>query len=111
MIHRVHRSHHLVDEDVATSRELYRRDMDCLRGFGRFGIHVEVDGVGCIRVGRDHRRRLLELRHADISETVFGGPWIRLTSWGIRFDPQKFDHSSCLRMGSLLATGSLSLSA
>lgn len=107
MIRLVRRSRLLVVAGEATNRGLYRLDKDCPRVFGISGIHAEGDEVDCIREEHDHKRRLLVLLRAACQRIQA----FKLTSWGIWVDPQKFDHPSFFRIGSLSAMGSLSLSA
>lgn len=100
----------LVDEGEAMSRGLYRRDKGYRRGSGKSGIRVEGGVVDYIHEVCDHRHHLLVPRRAVCQHNIprrLVGP----TSWGIWLDPQKLDHPSFFRMGSLSAIGSLSLSA
>ena len=71
MIRLVRQSHLLVDEGEARNRGLCRLDRGCRREFGIFGIRVEGDEVDYIRVGRDHRHRLLMPRRAVYQHNIF----------------------------------------
>ena len=74
MIRLEHRNRLLVDEGEARNRGLCRLDRGCRREFGIFGKRVEGDEVDYIRVGRDHRHRLLMPRRAVCQYNNLGHP-------------------------------------